>query len=73
MAGGFFTDETNGWGAGKFGRIVSTGDGGNTWEIEDSEVGCDLLGLDAVRDGNRIRVWVVGALGMILACEVRLG
>ena len=70
MGGVFFADNVNGWGVGKYGRIVSTKDGGKTWEIEESGVGCNLLGLDAIEEGNLIKVWVVGALGTVLSSDV---
>jgi len=39
----FLDDGLTGWAAGNFGRVLSTTDGGNTWNIENTGASMDLL------------------------------
>lgn len=57
-------DEQSLWAVGAAGRIVASGDGGQSWHAQRSGVTQDLLAVSALDDGRH--VWAVGAAGTVL-------
>ena len=55
-----FVDREHGWTVGDYGLILHTGDGGDTWEIQDSGTTEWLSGVDFV---NEREGWIVGYVG----------
>ncbi|MCP4713989.1 MAG: hypothetical protein GY868_02640 [Deltaproteobacteria bacterium] len=62
LFGVFFTDRDHGWACGIDGTIITTNNGGNTWELQDSKTDMTLYTI-VIKWG---RGWVVGDKGTYL-------
>lgn len=58
-----FADEKNGWAVGRYGTILHTADGGESWNYQKSNVQSTLLGVSTPGVDNG---WIVGKDGMVL-------